>query len=408
MTKQEQTDSELEREVMASATSPIGVHVPEHSHQPVTTKESLDFSDGQGLIRIQIMVSTMTDPAISHREIQQTRSSQTADPQIIINDEVNSTEISLVSLSDQLVSKTEAKDLDMTAEGDAHMEMQRRPSTSSEDVQVISEKPVIYPNRNSVSESSKQNKRTSKRSKNQKSRIAELKTHASLDGDSLIDAHAELQIYGEDLKDPKNEVHEGTVQLNPSQRGLRKRKNQFSHAQDDSQKVKQAQKELASVRGALEASQDDLRRTHKELQKACKNLAASQDELTACKDELFRLQPIAQTPDSKVAKEFENLCSQIVNWIEAEVVIFEKAHPGNGPEYIFLIGEDRKAAQFMNQHPRSGEHLATHMIHYWLQVHIFRQKVSCLGLPAEATQLLERAEHSMARLVPPRGDSDDL
>ena len=393
---------------MASAIFPIGVSVPEHSHQPVAIQEPLDFSNNPGLVKIQIVVSTMTDLASTQREIKQTHSSQTADPQIIVNDEVNATQISLVSPSDQLFSKTEAKDIDMTDEDDAQMEMQRRPSTSSEDVQLISEKPVIHPNQNSVSKSSKENKRAFKQSKNQKSRTAEAKTHANLDGDSLIDAHAESQICRKDLKDPINKLQEGTVQLNPSQRGLSKRRNKSSHAQDDSQKVQQAQKELASVRGALEASQDDLRLTHKELQKACKNLAASQDELTACKDELFRLQPIAQTPDSRVAKEFENLCQQIVNWIEAEVVIFEKAHPENVPEYIFSIGEDRKAAQFMNQHPRSGEHLATHMIHDWLQVHIFRQKVSCLGLSAEATQLLESTEQAMARLDPPRGDNDDL
>ena len=396
---------------MASDTSPMGVHKPEHSHQPVATHESLKSAGDQSLIKTQTVDSTITDQGRTQRVMQQSHSSETTDPQIMIIDEVNSTQKSLVSPSDQLVSQTETKDIIMTDEADAQERMQRRPPTGSEDVQPISEEEFIHANQDLMSKARTEDKRTSKRSKKQKSRIAEVTIQADLDGDSIIDARAELQVSRKDLKDPKNKLQEGTVQVEPSQRELRTRKNQLSHAQHDLQKVRQDKQKLASVRRKLKASQDDLRRmknTCKELKKDCKKLAKSQDEFTACKDELFRLQPIAQIPDSRVAKEFENLCHQIVNWIEAEVVMFEKAHPENGPEHIFSAGEDKEAARFMNQHPRSGEHLATHMIHCWLQDHIFGQKFSCLGLPAEATQLLKRAEQSMTRLDPPRGDSDDF
>lgn len=321
------------------------------------------------------------------------------------------TQKSLAFPNDLNLSKTEAKDIIMTDEADAENSMRRTPSSGSGDVQVISEEEFIRPKEDLISKPREENRRMSKRIKKQKLSIAELTTEADLDGDSLIDTHAELQVCPNDLQDQKARFQEATVQLMSPQRGLRTRKNQLSPAQNDSQKVRQVKQELASVRRELKASQDRQRRTqetYKELQKARRKLAASQDDLTACKDELFRSQPIAQVPDSRVAKEFEDLCQQIVNWVEAEVAMFEKAYPEEGQELVFLIGEDNEAAQFMAQHPRGGEHLAVYMVHRWLQDNLFGRKFSCLGLPAETIQLLERVERSMARLDPPRGNRDDL
>ena len=396
---------------MASDISSIGVHEPEHSHQPVATYELLKSSNDQSIIKTQIEDSLITNQAGTQRGIHRSQSSERVDPKIISNDDFNPTQKSLASPSDQIVSETEAKDVIMTDEADGQERMQLTPSSGLEDVQNISKEEFIRSNQKSMSKSRKENKRTSKRIKKQKSRITALTLQADPGGDSLMDACAELQVCRKDLQDPRTKLQEATVQFRPSPRELRKRKNQLSHAEDNSRKARQVQQELASVRHEAEASQDDLRRrqyTCKELQKTRRKLAALQDELTACKDELFRLQPIAQIPDSRVAKEFENLCQHIVNWIEAEVAKFEKAHPEDGQEHILSIGEDKEATQFMTQHPRGGEHLAAHLIHRWLQDHLFEQKFSCSGMPAEAIQLLERAEQSMARLDPPRGDSDDL
>ena len=248
----------------------------------------------------------------------------------------------------------------------------------------------------------------SKRIKEQELRNAELSNEADLDARGLIDTHPELRLSRKDLQDAIASCQEATAQLIPSQRGSRAGKNQLSPAQNDAQKVQQVKKQLASVRRELKASKGLAKETYKELEQERRKLAASQDDLTACKDELFRSQPIDQVPDSRAAKEFENLCQQITNWVEAEVAIFEKAHPEEGPEHVFSIGEDNNAKQFMAQHPKGGEHLAVHMIHHWLQDNLFRRDLSYVGLPAEAVQLLERVEQSMARLDPPRGDSDDL
>ena len=51
----------MEREVMASDTSPIGVHELEHSHQLVATHEALKSFNDQSLTKKQNEDANMTD-----------------------------------------------------------------------------------------------------------------------------------------------------------------------------------------------------------------------------------------------------------------------------------------------------------------------------------------------------------
>ena len=309
---------------------------------------------------------------------------------------------------------TEIRDIITTKEADAQERMKQPPSSASTDLQVISDDEFIDSKQDVVSKSQEAKKRESKRIKEQQSSIATLTAQEKPARDSLTDAHVELQVCCA-VEVPKPSLQEATVPLRHSPRQLSTRKSRTSHVQNDQQKLQQVKQSLASVQRELKVSQGDLHRMrntnkeiYEELQEERQKFTASQKELTACKDELFRLQPIAQIPDSRVVKEFENLCQRVVHWIETQAIIFGKEHPEDGQEHIFSIGEDNKAAQFMAQHPGSGEHLAVHMVHEWLQNNLFERKFSCVGLPAEAVQLLERVEQSMARLDPPRGDSDDL
>ena len=261
-------------------------------------------------------------------------------------------------------------------EADTQDRTQRAPSSGSMHVQVISKEEFTHSNEGLVSRPQQETKRMSKRIKEQKLRKSELTDEADLDGESFTDTHSELSLSRKDLQNEIARTQEATAQLMPSQRGPRTRKNQFSPAQNDAQKLRHVKKQLASVRRELKASKGRAKETSRELQQERSNLAASEADLTACKDELFRLKPIAQVPDSRVAKEFENLCQQITNWVEAEVAIFEKAHPEEGQEHVFSIGEDNNAAQFMARHPRGGEHLAVYMIHDWLQDNLFGQNLN--------------------------------
>ena len=349
---------------MASVMSSIKAHKLENSHQLVKPDQMLLSSEDQMLVKTQVEGSMTTEQAGIPNGKQAPL--ETTDIQITRKHDFESTQNSIAFPNNLNMSKTEVKDIIMADEVDAGNRIRRTPSSGPGDVQVISKEEFIHPNEDHISKPRKENRRMSKR------------------------------------------FQEATVQSVPSQRGSRTRRNQVSSAQDDPQKLQQLKQELAGVRRELKASQGQLQETYEELRKTRRKLAASQEELTICKDEMFGSQPTTQIPDSRVAKEFENLCQQIVNWVEAEVVVFEKAHPEEGQEHVFSMGEDKEAAQFMAQHPTGGEHLAVYMIHRWLQDNLFGRKLSCIGLPAETIQLLESVEQSMAHLDPPRGNSNDL
>ena len=87
-------------------------------------------------------------------------------------------------------------------------------------------------------------------------------------------------------------------------------------------------------------------------------------------------------------KDFGLIFQQIVNWVEGEAAAFGKAHPEDGPEHIFSIGDDDQARAFTRRYPGAGEHLAAYMIHRWLLMNLFDDNVYRLGLPEELAHLL--------------------
>ena len=140
-----------------------------------------------------------------------------------------------------------------------------------------------------------------------------------------------------------------------------------------------------------------------ELQALRETVAASQRELSACKDDLFRLQPIAQIPDSDISKEFDFICQQIVDWIDLELLSFEQANPHLSQEDFFSVGGDIKIARRLQKHTELGEYLTRHMIHCYLEAKLLGQNCSLLGLTLGAHLFLQSTERSMAKLDPPRG-----
>ena len=72
---------------------------------------------------------------------------------------------------------------------------------------------------------------------------------------------------------------------------------------------------------------------------------------------------MVQTSDTNIAKDFDSICQQIVNWVEGEAAAFEKAHPEDGPEHIFSVGDDDQARAFTRRYPEASEHLAAYMIY---------------------------------------------
>ena len=123
--------------------------------------------------------------------------------------------------------------------------------------------------------------------------------------------------------------------------------------------------------------------TNQELQKVHSMFTVSQQQLQACKDDLFRLQPIAQTPDSDIARGFNDLCHQIVGFIDEEVLAFSAAQPNADPSQIFSAGKIASVQLFLNKYPNAGEYIVRYFIHGFLQEKIFSDGVYLLGLPNE-------------------------
>ena len=224
-------------------------------------------------------------------------------------------------------------------------------------------------------------------SKRQKKTV-EYWTEATIDGvkEDMMDVVAGLHSLKSELKDTKE-------RLAASEEFLEETKAQ----------LKEHKENLATCRRLLQDSRRfnrQIRKTNSQLEKT---LGASQEELSKCKDDLFSLQGVTQTPDSTISKQFESVSQQILHWIDAEVSKFDKAHPDAKSEYIFSVGGDRYSKEFLQSYPKAGEHLVRYLVHHFLQKEVFGKEVFLFGLPEETAQLMREAELKMAELDPPRG-----
>ena len=164
-------------------------------------------------------------------------------------------------------------------------------------------------------------------------------------------------------------------------------------------KLKHSEKELK----ASQVKSSQLQRTEESLEETREKMMALQSELTACKDDLFGLRPAAPIPETDILKNFETIGQQIVNWIDGEVLAFQKSHPDAEPQHIFTTDSDGEASNFLATYPAAGEYLVRFLIHRFLQDHIFSPDIYLVGLPEETQFLLRRVEESMKRLKPPKG-----
>lgn len=238
------------------------------------------------------------------------------------------------------------------------------------------------------------NKRLGKAVQKHKDTIQDLKYNLHIADEDLTNACMALRNTQQDLEICKRELDNAQKQVAASAQS------------SDGEDVQTIRKQLADSQWELKASQKKVHRllnSDKSLGETQMKLAALQSELSACKDDLFRLQPAAQVPDSDISKGFESLNQQIVNCIDAEVLAFEKVYPEAEPEDLFLHGSHNEAASFLQLHPAAGEDLARFLIHRFLRHHVFGESVYLLGLPEEMQRLLRSAEHTMAKMGPSSG-----
>ena len=170
------------------------------------------------------------------------------------------------------------------------------------------------------------------------------------------------------------------------------------------------QQEMTAINGALTSQTEDLNNT-KRLKRAAENrseqlrseLEITQGQLRLCKDDLFRLQPMAQVPDTEIVKEFGSICQDVIGWIDIEISAFEKSYPSAEPSKIFSGGRFPNIRYMLEQFPTFGEYWVRYVVHNCLYGTIFSRSVYLLGLPEKTKQCLQAAEERMASLEPPRG-----
>lgn len=131
-------------------------------------------------------------------------------------------------------------------------------------------------------------------------------------------------------------------------------------------------------------------------------------QLQACKDDLFRMQPKSEVPDSVVAQAYDDLHEHISTWVEGEISRFEVDHRKGRFEPlpdVFHHGNQITVQRFLEAHPTSGgEYLVRCIVQMMLQETIFDQDIVLLGLDEKHAALLQSIERSMGEAQPPKGN----
>lgn len=267
------------------------------------------------------------------------------------------------------------------------------PENESEDVIMTDRAPIESQDRGQASDNTPEiqiisSVRTTRAASKRQGKAVETGKQAKADSieEDLVNAEVRLRRYQSDLEDMKKK-------LAASEKKLKDTKAQLS---GNRKHLATCRRELRDAKGVS----SHVKKLNRDLQST---LRASREQLSRCKDDLFSLQEVAQTPDSTIVKRFESVSQQIIHWIDTEVATYEKAHPEAELDRVFSVGEQKHAAGFLRLHPDTGEHLARHLIHHTLQTHVFGSKVYLFGLPEETAQLLQEAELGLAISDPPRG-----
>ena len=147
-----------------------------------------------------------------------------------------------------------------------------------------------------------------------------------------------------------------------------------------------------------------LEQNQRDLQVLRTQLANTREELSSCKDDIFRMQPVPQIPDTEVTRAFEQVCENVASWVDAELLLFEGAHPDSQPGQLFCGGSSHLyCANFLQGCPNFGEYLVTYEIHRLLQKSILNSNSYLFGLNQEVTELFKFLESSMSNAKPAKG-----
>ena len=137
-------------------------------------------------------------------------------------------------------------------------------------------------------------------------------------------------------------------------------------------------------------------------------IAVLDRELQACKDDLFRVQPMSQVSDSNIVQRFASLDDRICDWIETQISRFMdkcQARYRGDQLKLFDHGGDPITRAFLAHFPDTGgEYMVRSIIHHFFQKHLFGDKILLFGLDDHLVGVLRLIEQSMSRLQPQRGE----
>ncbi|KAL8797967.1 MAG: hypothetical protein Q9182_007071 [Xanthomendoza sp. 2 TL-2023] len=133
------------------------------------------------------------------------------------------------------------------------------------------------------------------------------------------------------------------------------------------------------------------------------------EDLTECRDDILRLQPPTQIPDSKIAEGYSNLYQQIASWVDDEAEesqsmearMAEVAADKDAPELLkAYLDSDliRLTKKYSEAEPL--------ILRYIIQLHLYRlilaDNIYLFGLDEHNITILRGIEHAMEDLEPKR------
>ncbi|KAL8733742.1 MAG: hypothetical protein Q9166_001936 [cf. Caloplaca sp. 2 TL-2023] len=133
------------------------------------------------------------------------------------------------------------------------------------------------------------------------------------------------------------------------------------------------------------------------------------EDLTECRDDILRLQPPSQIPDSKIAEEYSSLYQQIASWVDDEAEESQSME-----SRLADIASDKDAPELLKAYLDSDLIRLTKkyseaeplVLRYIIQLHLHRSiladDIYLFGLDEHNIAILRSIEHAMEGLEPKR------
>ncbi|KAL8948276.1 MAG: hypothetical protein Q9222_005524 [Ikaeria aurantiellina] len=159
--------------------------------------------------------------------------------------------------------------------------------------------------------------------------------------------------------------------------------------------TREANEEKAAYEGKLQGLQ--------------KHNARLNEDLTECRDDILRLQPPSQIPDSKIAEEYSNLYQQIASWVDDEAedsasmeVQMGNVHVDKDAPDLLKPYLDNDLIRLSKRYSEAEPLVLRHLIQLHLHRCILADDIYLFGLDEHNVTILRSIAHSMEDLEPKR------